>query len=166
MTSHFRMLHLVGAAAALLATALAGCANLNGFMQEVGTSRPAATLQVGAQQLLGNITLNPERTGTLSVQAAAGQPSACMGALRFTSTRAGSMDLQCNDGTATALQFRLLTPVKGYAYGQTEQGPVALTFGMTAQEGAAYLMVPVPTDADTQDTPLVPTPSTAPAAAQ
>ena len=166
MTCNFRIHHLAWAAAALLAGALAGCANLNGMMQEVGTSRPAAILQMGAQQLQGNITLNPERTGTLNVRAAGGQPSACMGALRFTSTRAGSMDLQCNDGTATALQFRLLTPVKGYAYGQTEQGPVALTFGMTAQEGAAYLMVPVPAEADTQAMPLVPAPNTAPAAAQ
>lgn len=166
MTSNFRIHHLAWAAAALLVAALAGCANLNSLMLEVGTSRPAATLQVGAQQLQGNITLNAERSGTLNVHASDGQPSACMGALRFTSTQQGSVDLQCNDGTATALQFSLLTPVKGYAYGRTELGPVALTFGMTAQESAAYLMVPVPAEADTQATPLVPTPGTAPAAAQ
>jgi hypothetical protein len=150
------------AAAALLTATLTGCANINHFMLEMGTSRPAATLQVGAQLLEGTVTFNPERTGALNVQADGGQPSACMGALRFTSTRAGSMDLQCNDGTATALQFSLLSPVKGYAYGRTDQGPVALTFGMTSDESAAYLLAPVPLQASAPDAPLTPA---APAAA-
>ena len=153
MNSHVRIHHLVWAIAVLLAATLAGCANINGLMLDAGTSRPAAVLQMGQQQLQGNITLNPERTGTLNVHAASGQPSACMGALRFTSTRAGAVDLQCNDGTATALQFSLLTPVKGYAYGRTGQDPVALAFGMTAEESAAYLMVPVPTGADAPAAP-------------
>ena len=156
MTSKFQIHPLAWTVAALLATTLAGCANLNSLMLEVGTSRPAAILQIGTQQLQGNVTFNPERTGTLNVQAASGQPSACMGALRFTSTRQGSLDLQCNDGTSRALKFSLLTPVKGYAYGQTEQGPVALTFGMTAQESTAYLLAPVPAEAAVSAAPKAP----------
>jgi hypothetical protein len=157
MTSNFRSFHLTGVAAALLATALAGCANINDLMLQVGTSRPTATLQVGAQRLQGNITLTPERHGELSVQAAGGKPSACMGALRFTSTQAGTMNLQCDDGTATTLYFSLLTPVKGYAYGQTEQSTVALTFGMAEEESAAYLFATAPAEAVAPAATMTPT---------
>jgi hypothetical protein len=156
MTSNFRNHHLAGAVAALSAVALAGCANINDLMLQVGTSRPPATLQVGPQVLRGNITLTPERKGELNVQAAGGKPSACMGALRFTSTQAGTMDLQCNNGAATTLYFSLLTPVKGYAYGQTAQGAVALTFGMTDEEGAAYFVEPVAGDAAGSMAPMPP----------
>jgi hypothetical protein len=155
MTSNFRNHHLPGAIAVLSAAALAGCANINNLMLQVGTSRPAATLQVGPQVLRGNIALTPERTGELNVLAAGGKPSACMGALRFTSTRAGTMNLQCNNGVATTLYFSLLTPVKGYAYGQTEQGTVALTFGMTDEEGAAYMREPMPADPAASMAPAV-----------
>ena len=127
------------AVAWLLGLGLSGCADMGNLLVQVGSSRPPAILQVQGQRLEGVVTLSPDRTGTLSAKAAQGEPSTCMGQLRFTSTTQGEVDVRCNDGTAAALQFSMLTAVKGYAYGSNNKGPVALTFGMLNDEAPAYL---------------------------
>ena len=121
-----------------LVLGLSACADFNNLMVQLGSSRPAAILQVHGQRLDGTVTLSPDRTGTLSAAASQGEPGTCMGQLRFTSTTQGEVDLRCNDGTAAALQFSMLTAVKGYAYGASNKGPVALTFGMLDEEARAY----------------------------
>nr|WP_315495025.1 hypothetical protein [uncultured Rhodoferax sp.] len=131
-----------------LVLGLSACADLNNLMVQLGSSRPAAILQVQGQRLDGTVTLSPDRTGTLNVTASQGEPSICMGQLRFTSNTQGEVDLRCNDGTAAALQFSMLTAVKGYAYGAGNKGPVALTFGMWDDEAPAYL----PAQAGSADT--------------
>jgi hypothetical protein len=125
--------------ASALVLGLSACADFNNLMVQLGSSRPAAILQVHGQRLDGMVTLSPDRTGTLSATASQGEPGTCMGQLRFTSTTQGEVDLRCNDGTAAALQFSMLTAVKGYAYGTSNKGPVALTFGMLDEEARAYL---------------------------
>lgn len=128
---------LVGAAGLLLG--LGGCADLSNMVVQLGSSRPSAILQVQGQRLDGKLTLSPDRTGTLEATANHGEPSSCLGALRFTSSTQGEVDLRCNDGTAAALKFSMLTAIKGYAYGASHKGPVALTFGMMDDEARAYL---------------------------
>lgn len=131
---------LVGVVGLLLG--LGGCANLGNMVVQLGSSRPSAILQVQGQRLDGTLTLSPDRTGTLDATAKQGEPSVCMGSVRFTSSTQGDIDLRCNDGTAAALKFSMLTAVKGYAYGASQNGPVALTFGMVDDEARAYLQSP------------------------
>lgn len=131
---------LVSATALLLG--LCGCADLGNLMVQLGASRPAAIVQVQGQRLDGTLTLSTDRTGTLNVSANQGVPSVCQGGVRFTSSTQGEVDLRCNDGTAAALKFSMLTAVKGYAYGASHKGPVALTFGMMDDEARAYLQSP------------------------
>ena len=123
----------------MLVSGLSACADVSNLVVQLGSSRPVAILQVHGQRLEGTVTLSPDRTGTLSAMASQGEPGTCMGQLRFTSTTQGEVDLRCNDGTAAALQFSMLTAVKGYAYGTSNMGPVALTFGMLDEEARAYL---------------------------
>jgi hypothetical protein len=133
----------------VLVVGLSACANFDNLSVQLGSSRPLAILQVQDQRLDGMVTLSPDRTGTLSATANQGEPSTCMGQLRFTSTTQGVVDLRCNDGTAAVLQFSMLTSVKGYAYGASNKGPVALTLGMMDDEARAYLR----TQTGSADTP-------------
>lgn len=133
---------LARASALALVCGLGGCADVSNLLVQLGSSRPVAIVQVQGQRLDGVVTLSPDRTGTLSAKASQGEPGACMGQLRFTSSTQGEVDLRCNDGTAAALQFSMLTAVKGYAYGASNKGPVALTFGMLDEEARAYLRAP------------------------
>lgn len=128
--------------AGVLVLGLSGCADLSNLVVQLGSSRPSAILQVQGQRLDGTVTLSPDRTGTLSATAGYGEPRSCLGPLRFTSSTQGEVDLRCNDGTAAVLKFSLLTAVKGYAYGASHKGPVALTFGMMDDEAGAYLQAP------------------------
>ena len=125
--------------AAGLLFVLGGCADFGNLVVQLGASRPAAILQVQGQRLDGTLTLSPDRTGTLNVMANQGEPSVCLGGVRFTSSTQGEVDLRCNDATAALLKFSMLTAVKGYAYGASDKGPVALTFGMVDDEARAYL---------------------------
>lgn len=121
---------------------LAGCAMVNDRAWRLFSSPTDALAVVNGQLLRGKVKLVPDRTGTLTLEANDGAITNCFGGLRFTATQAGSMDLRCNDGSSAELQFTLLSEARGYAYGQTAQGPVSLTFGLSDADARAYLKLP------------------------
>ena len=121
---------------------LSGCAKMNEYASWPLTSSIAAVAIVNAQLLQGEVRLVPDRTGRVTLSAAQGAVTSCVGSLRFTGTTAGAIDLRCNDGSAVDMQFAMLSEVRGYAYGQSASGPVSLTFGLSNAEAQAYLKVP------------------------
>lgn len=135
--------HILAAFCVLL---LPGCARLSDAGTLLFSSNLQAAAVVNGQLLQGMVQLSPDRTGSVTLQAEPGADqapiSSCMGRLRFGATTSGTMDLRCNEGTATELVFSLIGDARGYAYGQTVAGPVSLAFGLSPGEAIAYLTVP------------------------
>lgn len=121
---------------------LGGCAKINDYASWPLTSSIDALAIVNSQLLQGQVQLQPERTGRVTLSAAQGPVTSCTGSLRFTSTSSGAIDLRCNDGSMVDMQFALLSEARGYAYGQTATGPVSLTFGLSTAQAQAYLKLP------------------------
>ena len=122
--------------------ALSGCAKINDYASWPLTSSIDAIAIVDSQLMQGEVKLVPDRTGRVTLSAAQGAITSCVGSLRFTGTTAGAIDLRCNDGSVLDMQFALLSEARGYAYGQMASGPVSLTFGLSNAEARAYLKVP------------------------
>jgi hypothetical protein len=129
----------------LISTTLAtisGCAKINDYASwPLATSVDAFAI-VNTQLLQGKVQLLTDRTGRVTLSAAKGPVTNCVGSLRFTGTTVGAIDLRCNDGADAALQFALLSETRGYAYGHTTAGPTSLTFGLPSAQAQAYLKVP------------------------
>ncbi|QDL54418.1 hypothetical protein [Rhodoferax aquaticus] len=131
---------------------LIGCARVSETSLLLFSTLLPATLVVDGQLLQGDMQLLPDRTGTMTVRsqrtAKTLQPSeaaplvSCVGQLRYSATMHGVIDLRCNAGVETELRFNMLSATRGYAYGQTPQGPVSATFGLNTREARAYLTLP------------------------
>ena len=139
---------------------LTGCADLNDTGLMALATRVQAYALVDEQLLHGEMVLFPDHTGTVALRAdpvVVGAPAetaiaprpagtalltSCMGRLRYTATRLGSIDLHCNDGVAADLRMALIGETRGYGYGQTASGLASLTFGMHPVEARAHLTVP------------------------
>ena len=122
---------------------LAACAWVNDKAMGAFSSSVAATAIVNEQLLQGEVRLLPDRTGTVTLESAAKTPlSNCAGRLRYSGTTSGVMDLNCNNGTAVSMRVAFIGETRGYAYGQTANGPASLTFGLAPQDAKAYLVVP------------------------
>lgn len=121
---------------------LTGCARINDYASWPLTSSMDALAIVNGQLLQGEVKLLTDRTGKVTLAAAKGPVTSCVGGLRFTGTTAGAIDLRCNDGSVVDMQFALLSEARGYAYGQTASGPVSLTFGLSNAQAQAYLKLP------------------------
>lgn len=128
----------------LLLSLLAGCAMVNDRAWRLFSSSSDALAIVNGQLLRGTVKLVPDRTGTVSLSGDKGSIQSCFGALHFTATQAGSIDLRCNDGSDVALRFVLLSDSRGYAYGQTTQGPASLSFGLSNDQAISYLKLSEP----------------------
>ena len=127
---------------ALAALLLGGCARVNETGLRLVSTKADAFLVINAQILTGTVVFVPDRTGRVSFAKDQGDISSCSGALRYTATSAGEVDLRCNDGTEVALHFTLLSETKGYGYGTTSQGTSSIAFGLSDADALAFLKVP------------------------
>ena len=149
-------------------TVLAGCANLNDTGMAALASRGAAYAVINGQLLQGEMTLYPDRTGTLALRVDTDQvqyssspvdfPStpvpvaslvdrpllnSCLGRFRYTATAYGAIDLRCNDGSTSELHMAMIGETRGYGYGNTATGLASLTFGLAPTEARAHLTTPL-----------------------
>ena len=129
--------------AACLALALAGCAKISDKAWRVVSAKMDAFALINDQAMQGEVALAPDRTGTVMLSADQGQPTSCVGPVRYTSTKGSVVDLRCNDGAMVELHISMLTETKGFAYGQTATGGASMAFGLDPQEAKAYLTMPV-----------------------
>lgn len=126
-----------------LVIGVAGCATVNDKALRLFSTKVPAYAIVNAQLLRGDMVLLPDRTGNLTLTGAQGAISNCSGLVRYESSTAGTIDLRCNDGTAAAMRYSLLSETRGYAYGPAVGGtPVSLAFGLPPAQAVAYLTVP------------------------
>ena len=158
-----RTLTPLGLLAPLL-TLVAACADINDTGLAALATRVQAYAVVNEQLVQGEMTLYPNRTGTVNLRfgeteqqapvsefqtASPPKPpverpilNSCMGRFRYTSTTYGSIDLHCNDGSNADLRMALIGETRGYGYGHTAAGLASLTFGMAPTEARAHLTAP------------------------
>ena len=131
-----------------LLASMVGCAQINDAGLAIFSSTLPTVAIVDAQLLQGEMQLFPDHTGTVTLRSrgvpdsGAAALTSCMGRLRYTSTTSGAIDLRCNGGVVADLKITLLGDTRGYGYGPTATGTASLTFGLSASETRAHLLVP------------------------
>jgi hypothetical protein len=83
-----------------------------------------------------------DRTGTIDLRSVLDPKIKCVGSFRFTGAKTGVADMRSDDGAEATLSFNALNTFSGYGYGSTPVGPASFTFGLNADEAAAYLTLP------------------------
>lgn len=134
----------VPAAAVLTALPLmlGGCAKVNDMTMRLLASSAPALAVVDETVLSGKVLLFTDRTGTLDLQTADVPATKCAGALRYTATRAGMVDLRCSDGREALLLFSELSETSGHGSGPTARGTASFTFGLEPDAARAWLTAP------------------------
>jgi len=119
---------------------LGGCAAVNDVtMRAFATSAPALAV-VGERVLTGDIVLYTDRSGKLQLRSEAEPALSCMGALRYTATSSGTVNLSCSDGRQAQLPFTALGKTSGH--GGTAGGPISFTYGLAPESARAWLTPP------------------------
>ena len=127
----------------LVATGLSGCARVTDKLTRwLSTSVDAAAVFDG-HLLRGPANFPSEREASLELVSADDSHLACMGSLRYTASQSGMVDFSCSDGRALSLPFRAYTPLSGAGKMTLGNTDFALAYGLTPQNTAAYLALPV-----------------------
>lgn len=93
--------------------------------------------------LWGSANFAQDRRATLDMHSAdALPPLRCFGALRYTATSSGVIDMSCNDGRQFVLPFQALSPLSGTARGVGDMAAFGLTYGLLPDKAAGYLRQP------------------------
>ncbi len=134
------------ALALLLVISVSGCAR----MDAVGTSVLSTSMDtvaiVNDQIVRGRLLLYPDRTGRVTLNADKpddkGFSVSCMGRFRYLATTNGTIDLRCNSGIMSELNFSMLSEISGYAYDASSDGGLSMVFGLDDMEAKSYLQPP------------------------
>lgn len=125
---------------AALVLATTGCAKINDAGMRLLSSSAPALAVVSGTLLSGRVSLLSDRTGTVSLESPYGLK--CMGDLRYTASRSGSINLRCSDGTSVSLAFNALSETSGFANSQEARQPASLAYGLEPAQATAYLIPP------------------------
>jgi len=120
-----------------LTLALSGCAQTYDLVMHLYASEVAAYAVVEDRLLSGRLRLYTDRTGTLTLNDA-GAALDCMGALRYTSSTGGTIQLRCSNGVQTALTFQSLTETSGHGRSTS----ASLAYGLAPEQARAWLHPP------------------------
>lgn len=124
----------------LAALACGACAYINDKAVRLVSTKVNAYAVLDNQLLAGEVLLSPDRSGRVNLSNAAVH---CLGAMRHTASKSGSIDLSCSQASSVQLQYVLLTETRGYAYGNLANGNrVSMAFGLGAAEASSYLRLP------------------------
>lgn len=128
----------------LLVTAgLSGCARVTDKLTRwLSTSVDAAAVFDG-HLLRGPANFPSEREASFELVSADDSHLACMGNLRYTASLSGVIDFSCSDGRALSLPFRAYSPLSGTGKMALDSTEYALAYGLTPQNTAAYLALPM-----------------------
>ncbi|MCZ8294277.1 MAG: hypothetical protein O9312_12245 [Hylemonella sp.] len=119
---------------------LGGCAAVNDVtMRALATSAPVLAV-VGERVLTGEVLLYTDRSGKLQLRSEGEPALSCMGALRYTATSSGTVNLSCSDGRQAQLPFNALGETSGYS--GTVSGPISFTYGLAPEPARAWLTPP------------------------
>ena len=125
---------------------LSGCANESGARMGLFTAKSPVAVTIKGDIFVGWAVGDISGSGTIDIQSAIDPENTCVGEFRYTSTWSlvGKGTVSCKDGSQGTFNFKGLTNLKGYGYGNSNRGAVTFTYGMTAEEAAKYLQKPFP----------------------
>jgi hypothetical protein len=119
---------------------LGGCAAINDATMRALASSASAQAVIGERVVTGEMLLYTDRSGKLQLRSDVAPALSCMGALRYTATTSGAVNLSCSDGTQARLPFTALSETSGY--GGMPGGPVSFTYGLAPEPARAWLTPP------------------------
>ena len=125
---------------------LQSCVNESGARMGLFTAKSPVAVTIKGDIFVGWAVGDITGSGTIDIQSAIDPDNTCVGEFRYTSTWSlvGKGTVSCKDGSQGQFNFKGLTNLKGFGYGNSTRGPVTFTYGMTAEEAAKYLQKPFP----------------------
>ena len=125
---------------------LQSCVNESGARMGLFTAKSPVAVTIKGDIFVGWAVGDISGSGTIDIQSAIDPDNTCVGEFRYTSTWSlvGKGTVSCKDGSQGQFNFKGLTNLKGFGYGNSTRGPVTFTYGMTAEEAAKYLQKPFP----------------------
>tara|TARA_Y100000768_G_C23548256_1_gene482452 strand:+ start:58 stop:537 length:480 start_codon:yes stop_codon:yes gene_type:complete len=125
---------------------LQSCVNESGARMGLFTAKSPVAVTIKGDIFVGWAVGDITGSGTIDIQSAIDPDNSCVGEFRYTSTWSlvGKGTVSCKDGSQGQFNFKGLTNLKGFGYGNSTRGPVTFTYGMTAEEAAKYLQKPFP----------------------
>lgn len=122
--------------------ALGGCAALNeATMRALATPAPALAV-VGDRVLSGEVLLYTDRSATVRLDSSTAPALSCMGAMRYTSSTGGVVQLSCSDGTQGRMTFHAISETSGQGSGRAGAQSASFTYGLEPQVARAWLIPP------------------------
>jgi hypothetical protein len=125
-------------AGVVLLIGLAGWTSLAGA-QLFSSTGPVIAIFDG-RLLVGEATGHLGGWGTIAVHSAA---LTCVGEFSATEALGDGGELRCSDGGRAAFLFQRLSLRRGYGAGTSEASALTFTYGLTAEESAPYLKLPI-----------------------
>jgi len=127
-------------------SALALCIALAGWAGVANAGPFSATAPVIAildgELLVGEVTAHLAGWGTIALRSPSKTGLTCAGEFSATEALGDAGQMRCSDGAAAAFQFQRLGLRRGYGAG-TSGNTLSFTYGLTAEESAPYLKLPV-----------------------
>jgi hypothetical protein len=130
------------ASALVLGIALAGWTGVAGAGL-FSSSGPVIAILDG-ELLVGEATAHLAGWGTIALRSPSNPGLTCVGEFSATEALGDAGALKCSDGAVATFQFQRLSLRRGYGAG-TSGSALSFTYGLTAEESAAYLKLPAGT---------------------
>lgn len=131
---------------ALHASSVALCIALAGWTGGTDAGPLSSTAPViailGGELLVGEVTAHLAGWGTIALRSRAHPALTCVGEFSATEALGDAGQLRCSDGASASFEFQRLSLRRGYGTGKSSRGALTFTYGLTAEESAAYLKLP------------------------
>lgn len=123
-----------------LSIGLAGWAGL-AHAQLFSSTGPVIAILDG-NLLVGEATGHLGGWGTIALRSRSKAALTCAGEFSYTDALGDVGRLKCSDGVSAAFWFQRLSLMRGYGAGSSSRSALSFTYGLSAEESAAYLELP------------------------
>jgi hypothetical protein len=118
----------------------AGLANV-AHAELFSATRPVIAI-LGSQVHTGMAEGHLNGAGTVATRSLADPDVKCFGEFTSSSKQGGTGELRCSDGATATFRFQRLTVFSGHGSGQSSQGTMSFTYGLSAEEAERFLKLP------------------------
>jgi hypothetical protein len=127
----------IGVLGACVGLAVPTCATAPGF------SATAMVIAILADELfVGEAEGHLDGAGTLAIHSQSTPGLTCHGQFTSSAELGGEGQLHCSDASSATFHFQRLGMRKGHGAGSFSRGAMSFSYGLAAQEAAAYLNLP------------------------
>lgn len=106
-------------------------------------SSTSPVIAIFADELFqGEAVGNLDGSGTIKIQSRTRPDITCSGQFTSSAELGGKGDLKCSDSSTATIKFKRLDIHSGYGTGDSSQGPMSFTYGLSVIESEPYLKLP------------------------